>query len=85
MTSLTGCLNSHLLCMGSGKKLQKSPSSCEHELTILMSQEGCLMLPSPCLLQTESLCLMCKKLISALECCKLISVKQWRESSLFYL
>lgn len=60
MPSLTGCLNSHLLCIGSEKKLQKNSSSCEHELTILMSQGGCFMLPSLCLLQAEFLCLTCK-------------------------
>lgn len=65
MTSLIGCLNSHLLCMGSEKKkTTEKPSSCEHELTILMPQRGCLMLSSLCLLQTESLV---QKFISALE------------------
>lgn len=84
MPSLTGCLNSHLLCIGSEKKLQKNSSSCEHELTILMSHGGCLMLPSLCLLQTEFLCLV-QKFISALECCSLIwgSVKQWGQGSCF--
>lgn len=63
MTSLTGCLNLHLLFINSEKKNktpQKKLSSCEHEPMILMSQGGYLMQPSLCLLQTESLCLMCK-------------------------
>lgn len=70
MTSFTGCLNLHLLCMGSEKKknYRKKPSSCEHELTILMSRgasHAAFTVPVADRISLPHV----QKFISALECC----------------